>query len=382
VDVVEGAAGSGKTFALAAAHDAWRASGFTVVGAILAARAARNLESSTEIPSSALHRLLATFRRPERGRLGPQHVVIIDEAAMVGTRKLLELVQHARSANAKIVLIGDPCQFPEIEAGGAFAALVRRERRTVLAVNRRQVEGWERQALLDMRSSRADDALSANIANDRMHHDNDPDALRERLVADWWESVVAKHRTVMLALHRHEVDELNRRARLQMRAADRLGDVEWKLGEELYSVGDTVLAHRNDHRERIVNGDRGQITAVDEDARRIEVALEDGSILRVPFEYAEAGHLTHGYATTIHKTQGTTIDAAIVLVHPSMSREQLYSAMSRGRLRNEMYVTGDEVRAEVAHVAEVHPEPEAVVRSIMQRSSAESLALDSLGVEL
>ena len=102
----------------------------------------------------------------------------------------------------------------------------------------------------------------------------------------------------------------------------------------------------------------------------------------MPFEYAEAGHLTHGYTTTIHKTQGTTIDATIVLVHPSMYREQLYSAMSRGRLQNEMYVTGDETHAEVAHVAEVRPEPEEVVRSVMQRSSAESLAVDSLGVEL
>ena len=382
VDIVEGLAGSGKTYGLEVAHDAWTESGFTVVGASLAARAARNLEAATGIRSSTLHRLLADLARPESGGLGPRHVVVVDEAAMVGTRNLLTLVQHAHRANAKVVLIGDPCQLPEIEAGGAFVALSRRERRTALTVNRRQVEGWERQALWHLRSGDADDALTAYIAHDRLHHHDDPDTLRERLVADWWSSVAETRRSVMLALHRHEVDDLNGRARLRMRAAGRLGIEEWTAGDSLYSVGDTVLAHRNDHREHIVNGDRGQITAIDEVARRIEVALEDRSTVSVPFEYAEAGHLTHGYATTIHKTQGTTIDATIVLVHPSMSREQLYSAMSRGRLQNEMYVTGDETHAEVAHVAEVRPEPEEVVRSVMQRSSAESLAVDSLGVEL
>ena len=39
---------------------------------------------------------------------------------MVGTRKLARLIDHATTAGAKVVLVGDPCQLPEIDAGGAF----------------------------------------------------------------------------------------------------------------------------------------------------------------------------------------------------------------------------------------------------------------------
>jgi conjugative relaxase-like TrwC/TraI family protein len=122
VDVIEGVAGAGKTFALAAAHEAWTASGHRVVGAALAARAARQLEAGSEIPSSTLERLLADLARPDGGTLGPDHIVVVDEAAMVGTRKLLDLVRHAQRAGAKVVLIGDPCQLPEIEGQPSIAA--------------------------------------------------------------------------------------------------------------------------------------------------------------------------------------------------------------------------------------------------------------------
>jgi ATP-dependent exoDNAse (exonuclease V) alpha subunit len=59
------------------------------------------------------------------------------------------------------VLIGDPRQLPEIEAGGAFAALTNTIGRVTLTTNRRQVEHWERDALADLRAGRATDALNA-----------------------------------------------------------------------------------------------------------------------------------------------------------------------------------------------------------------------------
>ncbi len=72
---------------------------------------------------------------------------MVDEAAMVGTRKLLRLLDHAERAGAKVVLVGDPCQLPEIDAGGAFKGLAERLEPAMLAENRRQHEPWERAAL-------------------------------------------------------------------------------------------------------------------------------------------------------------------------------------------------------------------------------------------
>ena len=123
VDVVEGFAGAGKTHALGVAADLWESNGNHVIGCALAGRAARQLETDAGIPSSTIDRMLIDLDRPGSGGLGPNTVVVVDEAAMVGTRKLLRLAEHTAKADAKLVLIGDPCQLPEIDAGGAFRGL-------------------------------------------------------------------------------------------------------------------------------------------------------------------------------------------------------------------------------------------------------------------
>ncbi len=116
IEVVEGIAGAGKTFALATAREAWEASGYRVIGCSLAARAARHLQDDAGIPACTIDRLLTTLARTP---LAAGTVVVVDEAAMVGTRKLARLLTHAEYADAKVVLVGDPCQLPEIDAGGA-----------------------------------------------------------------------------------------------------------------------------------------------------------------------------------------------------------------------------------------------------------------------
>jgi conjugative relaxase-like TrwC/TraI family protein len=377
VDVVIGVAGAGKTFALAAAHDAWTASGHQVIGATLAARAARQLEAGSGIPSSTLTRLLTDLDRPDGGRLGPDHVVVVDEANMVGTRKLLELVHHAHSANAKVVLIGDPCQLPEIEAGGAFAGLARCGDRAALRTNRRQHEPWERQALSDIRLGRAEEAVAAYLAHDRIHHDPDPGAVRDRMVDDWWTATADGADVLMLAAHHRQVDHLNQRARECMRAAGSLGDREVELGGRPYAVGDTVLALRNDYRHGLLNGTRGRITAIDQPARRLVATTDDGAPVTIPFAYADAGSLTHGYAMTIHKAEGATIAIALVLADATMTRQHLYTAVSRGSQCNSIYLSTDDLRADIAHVMEAAREPIQMLIGIIDRTDANEMAIEA-----
>jgi conjugative relaxase-like TrwC/TraI family protein len=375
VDVVIGVAGAGKTSALAAAHDAWTASGHRVIGATLAARAARQLEAGSGIPSSTLTRLLAELNRPDGGRLNPDHVVVVDEASMVGTRKLLELVRHAHRANTKVVLIGDPCQLPEIDAGGAFAGLARRVDRTRLTVNRRQHEPWERQALSDIRLGRAEEAVTAYLAHDRIHHDREPGVVLDRMVDDWWTATADGADALMLAAHHRQVDHLNQRARRRMWAAGRLGDCEVELGGRPYAVGDTVLALRNDYRQGLLNGTRGTITAINAHARRLVMTTDDCATVTIPFAYA-AGSLTYGYAMTIHKAEGATVAVALVLADATMARQHLYTAVSRGSECNVIYLSTDDLRAEIAHVGEAACEPIPVLIGIIDRTDAKEMAIE------
>ena len=147
VAVVVGEAGTGKTFALGAAREAWEASGRRVIGVAIARRAARELELDAGISSTSVAALLEQLRRRPVSTIPLRAVLVVDEAGMVSTRQLAALMDHAAARRAKLVLVGDHRQLPELEAGGAFRALTTRLPAIELHENRRQVEGWERNAL-------------------------------------------------------------------------------------------------------------------------------------------------------------------------------------------------------------------------------------------
>ena len=126
VQVVLGRAGSGKTYALEPAREAWERAGYEVLGAALSARAAQELQDGSGITSQTLTRLLMQADDPERFPLHAMSVVVLDEAGMVGTRDLAALARHAEEAGAELVLVGDHAQLREIAAGGSFRALAER----------------------------------------------------------------------------------------------------------------------------------------------------------------------------------------------------------------------------------------------------------------
>jgi conjugative relaxase-like TrwC/TraI family protein len=182
IDVVAAAAGTGKTFSLDAARDAWSRSGYRVIGCALAARAAAELEAGAGIPSATVARLLGDLDNPNHS-LGPQTVLVCDEAAMVGSRDLQRLAAHAAEAGATLVLCGDGRQLPSVDAGAGFAALGRRLGTLTLTENRRQREAWERDTTVTGAVSEA----SVTVAVSDSPADNETnvfDASRYRTDAD------------------------------------------------------------------------------------------------------------------------------------------------------------------------------------------------------
>jgi hypothetical protein len=377
IEVVEGAAGAGKTFALAAARQAWEASSYRVIGCSLAARAARQLQDDAGIPAATIDRLLGDLDRPDDSGLDSHTIVTVDEAAMVGTRKLVRLLAHAEAARAKVVLVGDPCQLPEIDAGGAFRSLQQRLGASRLIDNRRQTAVWERHALAELRAGDPDRAVDAYVQHDRIHQATTSDDARELLVEQWASARAAGDNALMVAARLADVDDLNRRARAALRAERRLGPDQIVLAGRAYAGGDVVLALRNDYRLGVLNGTRAAIDRIDTRHRHI-VAVTDRERLVIPFAYAAAGHLTHGYATTIHKAQGATVDRCFILLDETTSREHAYTAVSRGRHGNDLFVVAADCRDKERHASEAQPDPLGSLRAAVQRSSAQRFALDEL----
>jgi conjugative relaxase-like TrwC/TraI family protein len=126
VDLVEGVAGSGKTTVMAAVRGAFEDGGFTVIGTSTSGQAARTLGREAGIEES---RTLASLRwqiEHDRLSLSPEHVLVLDEAGMASDRDIAFLLDEARLAGSKVVMVGDDRQLGAVDVGGAMGALVER----------------------------------------------------------------------------------------------------------------------------------------------------------------------------------------------------------------------------------------------------------------
>ena len=371
VSVVIGAAGSGKTFALAAARAAWERDGYTVIGCALAARAAQQLHADTGIPSGTLDRLLIDLSRTDLPGLSPSTVVIVDEAAMVGTRKLARLLQHAHYAEAKVVLVGDPRQLSEIDAGGAFVALTERLGASHLVANRRQQDPVEARAVAELRAGHVDTAIRRLADHGHVAVAPDREAAYEQMVDAWYQSRVEYRSTIMLAARRVDVDALNELAHQRFIGSQWFGEQSRMIGGREYFAGENLRMLRNDREIGVVNGDTGNVFEFGD--QTVTVACGSAMMGReIPYSYFEAGNVDYGYATTIHKAQGITVDQALILGN-GLNAESGYTALTRGRTENHLYLTPGDTDVD-HHGAEPEPEPMFAIRDALARSEREPLA--------
>jgi hypothetical protein len=208
-------------------------------------------------------------------------------------------------------------------------------------------------------------AISAYERAGRISLAPDAESAREALVDAWWTSFRSGEHAMMYALRRADVDDLNKRARAHMAAAGLLGDERLVAAGREFAPGDRVMCLHNDRRLGVANGTTGTVTSVTGG----EVALAGGT--RLPPTYLAAGHLTHSYASTVHKAQGATVDRAFLLGSDQLYREAGYVGLSRGRLSNELFVVSSEAGKEMES-------PLGEIVRDLQSSRAQSLAMDQI----
>jgi conjugative relaxase-like TrwC/TraI family protein len=383
IAVVVGRAGTGKTYALDAARVGWQADGFQVIGAALARRAALELRDGAGIDSTSVHALLADLRGHPGELLGPRTVLVLDEAGMIGTRQLAEISQHVHRAGAKLVLVGDPAQLPEIDAGGSLRALAVRLDPVRLSDNRRQREEWEREALELLRSGQPREALATYRQHDRVTLAESAPEQRERIVEDWWTARTTGRDAVMIALRRADVAELNDRARARMAADGRLGAQDLVVHGRPFAAGDEVVCLRNHPGLGVTNGTRGTITTLDPERVELTLTTTSGGVNTLDSNYLQSTtqrggpSLDYAYAITGHKAQGATVDDALVLGSEALYREWGYVAMSRGRHTNRLYLVAGQPELDDPLQREDGRDPGERVERALQRSAAQISATDA-----
>jgi conjugative relaxase-like TrwC/TraI family protein len=379
IENVEAGAGAGKTHALRVAVDAFAGAGHPVLGTSTSNLATRTLEQEAGVRALNTTRLLASLDRG--AALAPGTVLLVDEAGMVGTRKYQRLAEHVTAAGGKLIGVGDSRQLSEIEAGGVFRAISERFGAAELAGNRRQVDPEEIRALARLREGDVDAYVLFEAQRGRITVADDPAGAMRAQLADWWQATERhpEQESVLVALHRSSVEELNAHAHTLMRDAERLGDDEITVDDRSFAAGDRVVLLRNNKTLDVDNGDRGVILTVAADRRALTVELDAGRQVRIPGRYLDAGWVDHGYALTAHKLQSTTVDRTFALASDGLYQEAGYSIATRARHETHFYLADqpDLAEHEQAHGPPQPPE-DAIARFVghLSLSRAQILASD------
>jgi ATP-dependent exoDNAse (exonuclease V) alpha subunit len=348
VALVVGRAGTGKTFALGIARHAWQLDGYRLLAAAPTGIATLSLQGEGFEDVATCDRLLGDLDRG-REQLDARTVVVIDEAGMVGSRKLARLLDHAGQAQAKVVLVGDDRQLAAIDAGGGFRALRLRLGASELTENRRQQQAWEREALELVRSGLVEEAVAAYQAHDRVVAADSKPAATLALLTDWWATHQdaerdPAHEVIVVAARRTEVDRLNSACQELLAARGRLGPERLQVQDLKLAVGDRVVCGHNAIGELgVANGSRGLVTALDPHARTLTIHLDgpDGRAVTLPRAYLDGRgrgernrRVDLAYVTTGHRAQGLTRGRALVRLTGTEDVNWLYVQLSRARPRH------------------------------------------------
>ena len=341
---VVGLAGSGKSTMLTAANDAWTRQGYRVRGAALSGKAADGLQEASGIESRTLASLELSWKNGF-SQLQPNDVLVIDEAGMIGTRQLSRFIDEADRRGAKLVLVGDPEQLQPINAGTPFREIIDNINHLELTEILRQKEQWQRQASLDFAQNRADAALKAYADYGAIQTSNNTPEAISKLVQDYMIDLEIRGTEcsrLALAYRRKDVHAINQGIRMARKSGGELTNekrFKTRHGPRAFAAGDRILFTMNDHQLYVRNGLQGIVVSVTDSKITVRFDSDCGSKpRRLTFSPRHYNAIDHGYATTIHKSQGATVDHALVLGSRQMDRHLTYVAMSRHRISAKLYI--------------------------------------------
>ncbi len=373
LSLVVGVAGAGKTTIIAGAKEAYESQGYRVRGAAPSGIAAAGLKE-IGMNASTLHSLEYRIKiakkimdendgKPlsvkqhnfiQNTMLTNKDILIVDEAGMFSAKQMNNITQLCQESGAKLVLVGDPEQLQSIEAGAAFRTILERNDSATITEVRRQKTQWQREVTMQLSHGKTADAIHAYDKQGCIKRTKSRSAAQAQLVKD----MVASYRAdpnksrLVLAYTKADVAELNERIKAEMVKLGKVshnniettvtvndGDIEYQDKAD-FAIGDRIMFRKNDKQLGVMNGTFGTLRQADDGVFHVE--LDNGHM--VTFSTEEYNHLQLGYATTVHKSQGMTVDESYVLATPHFDRHTTYVAMSRHKQQVKLYASKDDFK--------------------------------------
>jgi conjugative relaxase-like TrwC/TraI family protein len=328
---------------------------------------------------AALHRIENTPM--QKARLEAGDLIIVDEASMAATIPLHEIVAQADAAGAKVLAVGDPDQLSAVEAGGAFGMLIDAQPEKVASLKtiHRFVDDWQGPASLALRAGDRR-AVETYTTKGAVQAGTQEEVLDQVHAA--WASETAQGRTsLMVAADNATAAELAARARADLKSAGKVHGREVTLADgNQASAGDLIVTRKNARalrsgRHWAHNGATWHVQAVSADGAMLVTPTADpaAEAIHLPADYV-AAQVELGYATTIHRAQGRTVDDCHVVVTPDMGRQGLYVGMTRGRTSNVAHVVTDGAAVDDDLMPQSAQEPAHILTNVLARDTAPTTA--------
>lgn len=375
--IIQGKAGTGKSTSLQALRLAYESKGMTVRGATVARKAAQQLQADTGIESGTLASLLNDLGKGNTERF-KDSVVVVDEAGLMATPDVLELVSAAHSAGAKLVLVGEQEQLDAITHGGSLRYLSQRQGCARINTIRRQREIWAKTLVNDLRSGNAEAALSTLQGKGLLHINDTAHDTRKALVNQWaaYTKANPEKQSLVMAQRWKDVKPLNDLMRKVYQQRGLLGNeniiTECVVSNQTlhfaFSTGERVRLTKNDYTRNFTNGQQGTVTGVTQlkDDVRLTIALDDGRTVNIKqSDYCDEEnrfHVIQAYASTVYSAQGATIDGdTFTYYSTAMDRAASYVAGSRAKDKAWFFANGQELDAQCS-ISENGDKPDLVTR--------------------
>ncbi|MGL6030305.1 MAG: AAA family ATPase, partial [Legionella sp.] len=342
ISVLIGRPGVGKSYLLKPLKEHYEASNYHVLGTSLSGKVAKALQSETGIASSTIASL--SYRlRTNQITLTKQHVLVVDEAGMVDVSNMEYLLESVNKVGAKIILVGDPDQLKPINKGEIFRGIAARIGYIELEQIRRQRDISDRAASLALAHGRVTDAINHYSSKGAIHFAQECDDAANMLIDQWQQNKTAESikEHVILAFTKAAVESLNLKARAVLQEQELVGQEQYAYQSQhgakkiALALGERILFRQNHKQLGVRNGELATITRIN--AYEFHARLDSGEQVIIPKSYA---FIEYGYALTVHKSQGMTINHASVFVDSTYWDKNLaFVAMTRHRDSLNLYTS-------------------------------------------
>ncbi|MGE3481668.1 MAG: AAA family ATPase [Gammaproteobacteria bacterium] len=344
--LIDGQAGTGKSFTVGAIRQAYEMDHYTVIGLAPTNAVAQDMKRDGFQHAATLHSELFALNNGRR-QWDARTVVMVDESAMIDTKLMAELTEKARAHGAKLILVGDDRQLASIDRGGMFGALKDHHGAAALTEVTRQHKDEERRAASMMAEGNFADALGIYQAKGAIHWTRTQDQARAALVEQWAQDSAAapdKARFVF-AYTNADVAQLNADIRAVRRERGELGEdhqLPTADGVRDFATGDRVQFTGTNKKLGLYNGAAATITSIEDHQVTVQLDGRHGEVRQ--FDVDAFRTFRHGYAGTIYKGQGRTLDQTYLYHSEHWRSAASYVALTRHRDKAELFVATNTAR--------------------------------------